>query len=65
MLLIIALYMVPVAFYHMHYLMRRRAQARGAVTMLDGAGKPFVLGLLLAAIVLNPGPPQSFIYFQF
>lgn len=62
---IVAIYVLLVALYDAHYLMRRRAQARGTIAVLDGAAKPIVLGLLLSAIALNPGPRQSFIYFQF
>jgi alginate O-acetyltransferase complex protein AlgI len=63
--IMILIYASPVALYHLHYVLKRRKLASGRVTGLGGTARSLGFGLLSAAIVLNPGPPQTFIYFQF
>lgn len=63
--IMILIYSSPVAFYHLHYVLKRRALELGQSYGLGRTSRSIVFGLLCAAIVLNPGPPQTFIYFQF
>ena len=55
----ILIYMVPVILYHLYYVLQQRG-----LRMSSGL-RSVAFGLLAAAIVINPGPPQDFIYFQF
>lgn len=55
----IMLYALPVILYHLHYILAQRE------LRLSSAVRSAVFGLLTAAIAINPGPPQDFIYFQF
>lgn len=57
--LMTVIYIVPVVLYHLHYLLTRRGRGLAPVP------RSAVFGMMLAAILLNPGPPQTFIYFQF
>lgn len=65
MAMIILIYSLPVIAYHANYVFQRRARDEGRRYFLDGWGRHVALGLMLAAIVLNPGPSKAFIYFQF
>jgi alginate O-acetyltransferase complex protein AlgI len=55
----IVIYAAPVVLYHLHYVLQRRGMG------LSATARSAAFGLLAAAIVINPGPPQDFIYFQF
>lgn len=63
--LMILLYVSPVALYHLNYVIRRRLNELGRGGIVSGRLRSAGFGLLCAAILLNPGPPQTFIYFQF
>lgn len=63
--LMILLYVSPVALYHLNYVVRRRLKELGRDRIVGRTLRSACFGLLCAAIVLNPGPPQTFIYFQF
>lgn len=63
--LVILLYSLPVIAYHANYLAGRYARERNQIHILDGRIRHVLLGLLLVAIFLNPGPSTAFIYFQF
>ena len=51
--------------YHIHYLIARHRAAQDRAPLLTPRRKAVILGLLLAAIVLNARTSQPFIYFQF
>jgi alginate O-acetyltransferase complex protein AlgI len=61
----ILIYSSPVALYHLHYLVKRHILELGRTYCLGRTTRSVGFGLLCAAIALNPGPPQTFIYFQF
>ncbi len=61
----ILVYSSPVALYHLNYVLGRNAVALGQARIIGRTVRSVGYGLLCAAIVLNPGPPQTFIYFQF
>jgi alginate O-acetyltransferase complex protein AlgI len=63
--LVIALYSLPAVAYHLNYLAGSNVRGRGGVYILDGRVRHILLGFLLVAIFLNPGPSTAFIYFQF
>jgi alginate O-acetyltransferase complex protein AlgI len=63
--MVILLYSIPVIFYHFNYLFCRNAHVRTGTYALDGWPRHVILGFLLAATILNPGPSKAFIYFQF
>jgi alginate O-acetyltransferase complex protein AlgI len=64
--LVIALYSLPVILYHAWYLWRR---ARPGPLLAASRGgtrwEPIAYGVLASAILLNAGPLDAFIYFQF
>lgn len=55
----ILIYAGPVVLYHLQYVLQQHGI--GFRPMV----RSIVFGLFAAAIVINPGPPQTFIYFQF
>ena len=59
--LVIALYSAPVVAYHAWYLWRRIPRPVRHSARLE----PVMYGLLASAILLNAGPIDAFIYFQF
>lgn len=63
---VIALYSLPVILYHGRYLWRRGV-ARPEMAMSPGRMRlePIAYGVLASAILLNAGPIDAFIYFQF
>jgi alginate O-acetyltransferase complex protein AlgI len=63
--MMILIYAIPVVAYHLNYLFTRHARGLGRPYYLDGWARHVALGILAAAIVLNPGPSKAFIYFQF
>jgi alginate O-acetyltransferase complex protein AlgI len=63
---VIALYSAPVVAYHALYLWRRRQATRPRHSGMSAAPlEPVAYGLLASAILLNAGPLDAFIYFQF
>jgi alginate O-acetyltransferase complex protein AlgI len=62
--LVIALYAVPVIAYHGWYLWRR-AKAGSPDGWNSPRLEPIAYGVLASAILLNAGPIDAFIYFQF
>jgi alginate O-acetyltransferase complex protein AlgI len=63
---VIALYSLPVILYHGRYLWRRSG-ASPEMAMSPGRMRlePIAYGVLASAILLNAGPIDAFIYFQF
>jgi alginate O-acetyltransferase complex protein AlgI len=63
---VIALYSLPVILYHGRYLWRR-SNASPEMAMSPGRMRlePIAYGVLASAILLNAGPIDAFIYFQF
>lgn len=55
----ILIYAFPIVLYHMHYVLGGRGVRLGATA------RAATMGLLAAAIVINPGSSRDFIYFQF
>ena len=53
------IYATPVILYHLHYTMGQRG------VRIPATARSAIFGLLAAALVINPGPSQDFIYFQF
>jgi len=61
---LILVYSLPVIAYHLLYQFRTAALPRLAFLQSMRAEGP-ILGVMLAAIVLQSGSPTPFIYFQF
>jgi alginate O-acetyltransferase complex protein AlgI len=63
---VIVLYSLPVILYHGWYLWRRGGARPEVATSLGRTPlEPIAYGVLASAILLNAGPIDAFIYFQF